>query len=282
MKKAILFGAGTTAVELLKQIQGQYEILFATDNDINKYGRFLTENIMIQDKAEIKEAAYDFIIITTYAGFEEVKEQLVQEFSVPEGKIVSAYVEPTIRAKVTFLESFSKIAYRKNILGDVVEAGVYRGGFAKDINHFFPDRKLYLFDTFSGHDNRDIVVEQQRDYHSAVKGGTLAETSVEIVMSKMERPENCVVKKGYFPETFDLGEDCKFCFVNIDFDLYQPILSALEIFYPKMSKGGIILIHDYMWNYVEGASKAVDEFAEKNNIGVIPIGDGVSVAIVKN
>lgn len=282
MKKAILFGAGTTAVELLKEINGQYEILFATDNDPKKYGRYLTENIVIHDKSEIKEAVYDFIIITTYAGFEEVRQQLLDEFLVPEGKIVSAYVEPTIRAKVKFLESFSKIVYRKKIPGDVVEAGVYRGGFAKDINHFFPDRKLYLFDTFSGHDVRDIAVERQREYHSAVKAETLAETSVELVMGKMEIPENCIIKKGYFPETFDLNENHRFCFVNIDFDLYQPIISALELFYPRMSKGGVILIHDYMWDYVEGACKAVDEFSQKNNIGVIPIGDGVSAAIVKN
>ena len=282
MKKAVLFGAGTTAVELLKEIKGKYEVLFATDNDSKKYGRNLTENVVIKDKSEIEKAEYDFIIITTYAGFEEVRQQLIDDFSVPEEKIVSSYVEPTIRAKITFLESFSKIVYRKNMKGHVAEAGVYRGGFAKDINRFFPDRKLYLFDTFCGHDNRDIAVEREREFNSAVEAETLAETSVEIVMRKMERPENCVVKKGYFPETFDLDDSCRFCFVNIDLDLYQPIKSALDIFYPRMIDGGVILIHDYMWSYVEGACKAVDEFAEKNNINVIPIGDGVSVAIVKN
>lgn len=282
MKKAILFGAGTTAIELLKQINSQYEILYATDNDTNKYGKKLTENIEIIDKSNIFNENFDFIIITTYAGFEEVKQQLMTEFNISEEKIISSFVEPTIRAKVTFLESFSKIAYRKNIQGDVAEAGVYRGGFAKDINHYFPDRNLYLFDTFSGHDDRDIAVERDREYNSAVKLETLAETSVEIVMSKMENPKNCIVKKGYFPETFDLSNDAKFAFVNIDLDLYQPIRSALEIFYPRMSKGGVILIHDYMWSYVEGACKAVDEFCEKNNIGLVPIGDGVSVAIVKN
>jgi O-methyltransferase len=282
MKKAILFGAGTTAVELLRQIKDQYQVLFATDNDAKKYGTMLTDDIRIVNKSEIVTAKYDYIIITTYAGFEEVKNQLISEFAIPEGKIVSVYVEPTIRAKVTFLDSFSKIAYRKNIQGNVAEAGVYRGGFAKDINHYFPDRKLYLFDTFSGHDDRDIEVERELKYNSAVKTDTLAETSVEIVMEKMEFPENCIVKKGYFPDTFDLSDDVRFAFVNIDLDLYQPIKSALEIFYPRMNKGGVILIHDYMWSYVEGSCKAVDEFAERNNIGVIPIGDGVSVAIVKN
>lgn len=45
---------------------------------------------------------------------------------------------------------------RKNISSSVAEAGVFRGEFAKYINQFFPDRKLYLYDTFEGFNASDM------------------------------------------------------------------------------------------------------------------------------
>ena len=46
--------------------------------------------------------------------------------------------------------------YRKNISGAVAEAGVYKGDFAQHINVLFPDRKLYLFDSFEGFNKDDV------------------------------------------------------------------------------------------------------------------------------
>jgi hypothetical protein len=48
-----------------------------------------------------------------------------------------------------------------------------------------------------------------------------------------------------------------------------------------MSSNGIILIHDYMWEYGGGGSAAVNEFITENDLRIAPIGDGVSVVIVK-
>ena len=280
MKKAVLFGSGVMGNQFYEQLKNQYDIIWATDNDEKKYGLELAPGILIKDKAMLRKGGYDCVIITTYAGFEEIHEQLVTEFGLNESKIISRYVEPTIQAKVSFLESFAKIVYTKGIAGEVCEAGVYRGGFAKEINRCFPDRTLYLFDTFAGHDLRDIAIER-KNHFSQVEANTLAMTSVEEVLAKMPVQSKCVVKKGYFPDTFDLNNE-KFCFVNIDFDLYQPIKAALELFYPRMSPGGLILIHDYMWSFVQGASVAVNEFAAKNGLGVAPIGDGVSVMLIKS
>lgn len=38
-----------------------------------------------------------------------------------------------------------------------------------------------------------------------------------------------------------------------------------------MSKGGIILVHDYFNDRYPGVKKAVDEFCEKENIKCFPI-----------
>jgi len=280
VKKVILFGAGTTGKVFYDILKGQYDIICATDNDEKKYGLELVPGIQIKDKSVLNEDCFDYVIISSYVGLEEITQQLLEEFGITEDRIIKQYVEPAIRAKYTFLESFAKITYSKNneIKGDVCEAGVYRGSFAKEINRCFPDRKLYLFDTFEGYDERDVIIEKKHGC-DRIESYALSMTSQQIVLNKMPFPENCYIRKGYFPETFDLYSNT-FCFVNIDLDLYQPTLSALNLFYPRMSVGGIILIHDYMWD-IGMVSTAVDEFALKQKLSIVPIGDGVSVAIVK-
>jgi O-methyltransferase len=59
--------------------------------------------------------------------------------------------------RLSTLELISFEIVKKDLKGNVAELGVYKGKFARYLNHFFPDRKLYLFDTFEGFDNRDVV-----------------------------------------------------------------------------------------------------------------------------
>jgi len=67
------------------------------------------------------------------------------------------------------------------------------------------------------------------------------------------------VFQGYFPDSVDKKlEQTTFAFVHLDADLYEPTRNGLEFFYPRVSSGGIILIHDY--NAWPGCRKAVDKF----------------------
>lgn len=50
--------------------------------------------------------------------------------------------------RLATLELVSYEINSKNIKGNVAELGVYKGKFARYINKMFPDRNLYLFDTF--------------------------------------------------------------------------------------------------------------------------------------
>jgi hypothetical protein len=96
----------------------------------------------------------------------------------------------------------------------------------------------------------------------------------------LPNPNNAIIRKGYFPETTQ-GIDENFCFVNLDFDLYQPTLSGLEFFYPHMVEGGVILVHDYFSGACRGVKEAVQEFERKvkGKLNIFPIGDGLSVGI---
>lgn len=165
--------------------------------------------------------------------------------------------------------------------GELAELGVYQGVTSKFINSIAPGKKLYLFDTFEGFDTRDIKIQYDK-YGDSQSENRFADTSTRSVLEIMSNPESCIVKKGYFPDSLD-GLEETFCFVSLDCDLYSPTLEGLRYFYPRLSKGGYIIIHDY--NNVEfekGIKQAVDEYCKTNCIPVVPISDAWgSVVIAK-
>jgi O-methyltransferase len=161
--------------------------------------------------------------------------------------------------------------YEKKVPGCVAELGVYKGDFAKRINTCFPDRKLFLFDTFEGFDERDVNAELAQNFSKAVAASDFTNTSVEVVLGKMKYRENCIVKKGYFPETTK-GVEEQFAFVSIDADLYEPIYQGLKYFYPRLEKGGYIFVHDCNGD-VYGGKAAVEKYANEFNIPYFPLCD---------
>jgi hypothetical protein len=159
----------------------------------------------------------------------------------------------------------------------VAEVGVFQGDFAKYIHESFPDKKLYLFDTFEGFPKDDVSRE---NLPSAAQEGHYDNTSVDTVLKKIENPEMCVIKKGYFPQTAEGIED-SFCFVNLDLDLYQPTLEGLKFFWEKMTCGGVILIHDFFGVDYPNVKTAVFDFEKQlgERLRIVPIGDALSIAI---
>jgi hypothetical protein len=94
--------------------------------------------------------------------------------------------------------------------------------------------------------------------------------------------ENAKFIKGYFPEsTSQIPDDLSFCLAHIDCDLYQPMVHALEYFYPRMQPGGFLIIHDYGSLGWDGAEQAVDEFFADKPEAVIPLPDVHGSAIIR-
>jgi O-methyltransferase len=177
------------------------------------------------------------------------------------------------------LELVSIEIYDKKIEGNAAELGVYRGEFAEKINKAFPDRKLYLFDTFEGFNEKDIGIEKLSNHSK--QQHDFSKTNEKIVLQKMKFRENCIIRKGYFPETVDGIED-KFVFVSIDVDLYEPIYNGLKYFYPRLVKGGYIFVHDYNSNTYVGTKAAVKKYCEEKGITLFPLSDiDGSVIIMK-
>jgi len=179
--------------------------------------------------------------------------------------------------RISTLELVAQEIYENNVQGEVAELGVYKGQFAKYLNQVFPDRTLYLFDTFEGFDEKDINIELKNEFSKGNQD--FSDTSVQSVLGKMMNRDKCIIKKGWFPDSLN-GLEEKFCFVSLDADLYKPIYDGLEYFYPRLNKGGYIFIHDYNNKEYEGAKAAVREYCKKNNISYVPLSDSWGSVII--
>jgi O-methyltransferase len=179
--------------------------------------------------------------------------------------------------RLSTLELVSHEIKYAGIVGNVAELGVYKGKFARYINQYFPERKLYLFDTFEGFDRRDIKTEQELHLTSGEQN--FSDTSLQKVLNQMKFPGKCIPVKGYFPESASAIED-KFVFVSLDADLYHPIYSGLRFFYPMLAKGGYIFVHDFNNVNYKGVGEAVKRFCNEESIGFVPLPDSGGTAII--
>lgn len=141
------------------------------------------------------------------------------------------------------------------IIGDIAEVGVYKGSSAKIICYAKdPNKSLHLFDTFGE------GLPEPGKFDEKFSKGNFAISSFEEIKNQFKNESNVYFYKGEFPKTADPIKDKKFSFVHLDVDIYQSTKDCLEFFYPRMSKGGVILSHDYFG--ADGVKKAFDEFFE--------------------
>lgn len=221
---------------------------------------------------------FDVIFLGTLTGLDEIPAQL-EAIGIPLQKLDRTYATLSVKARILFLQRFAERAYKEGISGSVGEAGVFRGEFAKHINKYFSDRNCYLFDTFEGFTEHDIAREQKESLTSAEY---LKNVNVNDVLAKMPNRDKIILRVGRFPETAQ-GINDTFAFVNLDMDLYEPTIEGLRFFYPKMSEGGVILIHDYFSEAYPNIEQSVDDYEREigTRLHKIPIGDDISIAIVK-
>jgi O-methyltransferase len=181
--------------------------------------------------------------------------------------------------RASSLELIAREINEREVPGAVAEIGVFRGEFARLINIAFPERRLYLFDTFDGFPETDMKADIQRRYAKPDRQA-FSDTSIPLVMSRMKFRDNCIVKRGVFPESAEGCTEERFAFVSIDADLYNPIYEGLQFFYPRLSVGGYIFVHDYNNCQYRGAKQAVRNFCAERGISFFPLSDSSGSAVI--
>ncbi len=166
-----------------------------------------------------------------------------------------------------------------NIPGDFIETGVWRGGasiFMKamlEVNNIH-NRIVWLADSFQGlpKPNEKTYHHDKGDKHFAMK--ELA-VSLELVKSNFSKygllDDKVKFLKGWFKDTLPMAPIEQLSLIRLDGDMYESTMDGIENLYPKLSKGGYLIVDD--WGAVEGCREAIIDYRTKNNIQeqIIPI-----------
>jgi len=150
-------------------------------------------------------------------------------------------------------ELWNMIHDLKDVEGDILEVGVWRGGTGAILSKASendPDTKVYLADTFTG-----VVKATEED--TIYRGGEHSDTSDKTVADLLAEvnASNFKILKGIFPDDFPNVVINKIKLCHIDVDTY---LSAKEVFdyaWPKMQVGGAVVFDDYGFWTCEGVTK---------------------------
>jgi O-methyltransferase len=158
---------------------------------------------------------------------------------------------------------FSLARTKAGATGDFAEIGVFQGLSAEVICRAKGDNELWLFDTFEG-------MPQVGFQDTLFEVGTY-KGSLEAVKNRLSPWKGVHIVKGLFPQSATPVFEKQFAFVHLDVDIYESTRGALEFFYDRMIKGGIIISHDY--GQAAGVKRAFDEFfaGKKEKIIELPM-----------
>ncbi len=285
MQTLIILGAGQFGRSFVSLInRNHFDLLAFGDNNSSLWGTDISTPLGSVPVISVEQAARlqpDLMLIAvsdterSCALMQQVKEAGYQNQFL---MLHDLYHTLDIRSAT--LHRMAERITMQQIPGSIAELGVYKGDIAWQLNTLFPDRELLLFDTFEGFDEKDVLTEKEHNYsHAEVKN--FADTSVEYVRNRLPAPEQASFYKGYFPQTAEELDDRSFALVSLDTDLYEPILAGLCYFYPKLSSGGMILLHDYNNAQFRGCKEAVHQYeSEHGSLLLVPLSDLHGTAVI--
>lgn len=170
--------------------------------------------------------------------------------------------------------------YKKtqHLTGAIVEAGVFKGmslvRFAmleKMLNPKNP-RKIIGFDIFGKFPETEFEQDKalrQKFIDDSGKEGISKEQLEEVLKHKgvdnfVQLVKGDIVKtaQSYIKNNPNLS----ISLINLDADIYEPSVAALKCFYPRLLKGGILMLDDY--GTFPGETKAVDDYFKGKNVEI--------------
>ena len=186
---------------------------------------------------------------------------------------VTPYTQTSLERVVALADAVEYVV-RRDIPGDFVECGVWRGGSAMVIALTLSrlgirDRRLWLYDTFGV---MPPAGEHDRDYAGrSVTGDTLeavnnASHISGLTLSEVQRamastgypPEQIEYVRGLVEATIPDKAPERIVLLRLDTDWYESTRHELVELYPRLEAGGVLIVDDY--GHYAGARKAVDEY----------------------
>lgn len=160
-----------------------------------------------------------------------------------------------------------------SVSGDFVELGCYKGDTSVLLGQLLqsasPDspnldsvpapKTLWIYDSFAG-----LPEKTAEDFSGAGQNfqkGQLLVTKRDVV-AKLRRANlgHVIVKKAWFSDLTSADLPSQIAFAFLDGDLYQSIQISLQLVVPRLTRSGLIVVHDYNNPALPGSARAVDKF----------------------
>jgi hypothetical protein len=174
---------------------------------------------------------------------------------------------------------------RTGVAGDIVECGVWRGGSMMAaaltlLECGETSRVLHLFDTFEGMvppTARDVTIDGQSgrallasrpktDTDSVWCCATLDQVRAALSSTGYDAARVRFVK-GRVEDTIPGFAPAKIAILRLDTDWYESTRHELEHLFPRLEKGGVLIIDDY--GHWRGAREAVDEYVAAGKVRLL-------------
>jgi len=171
--------------------------------------------------------------------------------------------------------------------GDYVECGVNYGFMSSAIMyHLDWDRTgkmFYLLDTFKGLDSRFVSNEEKQigalnTSQQRLKASFYV-SGVDGVRRNFSEWQHVRIIEGAIPETLEQIESKQIAFAHIDMNNSPPEVAAAEFIWPRLVRGGMILLDDYAFYGYRLQKLGIDEFARRAGTSVLslPTGQGLII-----
>jgi O-methyltransferase len=174
----------------------------------------------------------------------------------------------------------------RDVPGDLVECGVWRGGSvmlmaAALLLRGRTDRTIWLYDTFdgvtqpsvedvqemTGRPASEILAERERSSDDPF-WGVAARAQVENNLRRTGYPmDRFRLVPGDVLATIPAEAPAGIALLRLDTDWYASTRHELEHLYPRLVRGGVLIVDDY--GYWRGSRKATDEYFR--TIGARPL-----------
>jgi O-methyltransferase len=172
---------------------------------------------------------------------------------------------------------------RHNIRGTFLECGVWQGASVVAMIRALQeagvaDRDIYLFDTFEGMSEPESVDvmwhgERATDLWPVLRrpgtvGSDWTYCPIETVRWNVERTgypkDRLHFVKGKVEDTLPEAAPAGIALLRLDTDFYASTKHELEHLYPRLARGGILIIDDY--GAYRGSQLATDEYIARENL----------------
>lgn len=172
------------------------------------------------------------------------------------------------RSHLDLIEKSILSIEQRNVPGDYLEAGIWRGGAVILMRalldaYGIADRKVFAADSFAGIPKNvraiNDPVDQWKDRWVA---------SFDEVRQMIDRfgllDDRVAFVVGFFADSLKTLRGERFSLIRLDSDSYDSVETSLDQLYPLLSKGGIVIIDDW---HLPGCRMAVMDYRTQHGIG---------------